>query len=248
MQHDVKSLLGLRLAKLLKEVDLQNKELDPFKKTLVEWDGMLTADCKAGPLFAVWLRELQHEFIAQNVSPELRSAVTALQGPQLMLAALEEPSLRWIGDDAQKARTILLRSTFTSAVKKLKALPPAKTARWGAMHTVTFRHPLATLDAAYAKAFNLGPIERPGDADTPNNARYDEQFNQIHGPTYRHLFDLADWDRALATSAPGQSGQPGSPHFGDLLPLWARGDYFPLKFSKPKVDEVTAHRLMLIPK
>lgn len=248
MQHDVKSLLGLRLAKLLKEVDLQNKELDPFKKTLVEWDGMLTADCKAGPLFAVWLRELQHEFIAQNVSPELRSAVTALQGPQLMLAALEEPSLRWIGDDAQKARTILLRSTFTSAVKKLKALPPAKTARWGAMHTVTFRHPLATLDAAYAKAFNLGPIERPGDANTPNNARYDEQFNQIHGPTYRHLFDLADWDRALATSAPGQSGQPGSPHFGDLLPLWARGDYFPLKFSKPKVDEVTAHRLMLIPK
>ena len=37
----------------------------------------------------------------------------------------------------------------------------------------------------------------------------------------RHgLFDLADWDRGLATSAPGQSGQPGSPHYDDLLPLW----------------------------
>jgi penicillin amidase len=248
MQYDVKSLLGLRLAKLLKAVDLQSKELEPFKKTLVEWDGMLTADAKAGPLFALWLRELRHEFIAQNVSPELRSAVAALDGPQLMLAALEEPSLRWIGDDAPKARAVLLRSTFASAVKKLKAMPPAKTARWGAMHAVTFRHPLATLDAGYAKAFNFGPVERPGDGFTPNNANYDENFNQIHGPTYRHLFDLADWDRALATSTPGQSGQPGSPHYGDLLPLWAKGDYFPLKFSKPKVDEVTTHRLMLKPK
>jgi penicillin amidase len=248
MQYDVKSLLGVRLAKLLKDVDMQNKDLEPYKKTLVEWDGMLTAETKAGPLLALWLRELRHEFVAQNVSPELRSAVSALDGPQVMLNALEEPSLRWIGDDAPKARANLLRATFAAAVKKLKAMPPAKSARWGAMHTATFRHPLATLDPAYAKAFDLGPVERPGDGFTPNNANYDDNFNQIHGPTYRHLFDLADWDRGLATSAPGQSGQPGSPHYGDLLPLWNKGEYFPLKFSKPKVDEVTAHRLNLNPK
>ena len=245
MQHDVKSLLGLRLAKLLKDVDLRDKDLEPYKKTLVEWDGMLTVESKAGPLFAFWLRELQHEFTAQNVSPELRPALATLDGPQVMLTALEELSLRWLGDDAEKGRANLLRSTFARAVKQLKATPEAKRARWGAMHTATFRHPLATQDPAYAKAFNLGPIERPGDANTPNNARYDDQFNQIHGPTYRHLFDLADWDRAMATSAPGQSGQPGSPHYADLLPLWTKGEYFPLRFSKQKVDEVTTHRLNL---
>lgn len=248
MQYDVKSLLGLRLAKLLKDVDLQSKELEPFKKMLVEWDGMLTADSKAGPLFELWLRELQHEFIAQNVSPELRSALAALDGPQVMLSALEDLSLRWLGDDAGKGRANLIRETFARAVKQVKAMPEAKRSHWGAMHTATFRHPLATLDPAYAKAFNLGPIERPGDANTPNNARFDEQFNQIHGPTYRHLFDLADWDRALATSAPGQSGQPGSPHYADLLQIWAKGDYFPLNYSKPKVDEATTHRLTLKPK
>jgi hypothetical protein len=41
--------------------------------------------------------------------------------------------------------------------------------------------------------------------------------------TYRHLFDLADWDRGLATGAPGLLGQPASPHYADLLPLWGRG-------------------------
>ena len=62
---------------------------------------------------------------------------------------------------------------------------------------------------------------------------------------YRHVFDLADWDRGLATSAPGQSGQPGSPHYGDLLPLWQKGEYFPLAFSRTKVEKMTRHRLML---
>ena len=46
-----------------------------------------------------------------------------------------------------------------------------------------------------------------GDGNTPNNTRYDAKFQQTHGATYRHLFDLADWDKGLATNAPGQSGQ-----------------------------------------
>ena len=91
-------------------------------------------------------------------------------------------------------------------------------------------------------------MARPGDIYTPNNTRYDESYQQIHGASYRHLFDLADWDRALATSAPGQSGQPGSPHYDDLLPLWARGEYFPLAYSRKKVEEVTQHRLWLKPR
>jgi penicillin amidase len=82
---------------------------------------------------------------------------------------------------------------------------------------------------------------------TPNNTRYDGSFRQVHGATYRHLLDLSDWDKGLATSAPGQSGQPGSPHYGDLLPLWGKGEYFPLAFSRRKVEAVTKHRLWLRP-
>ena len=48
-------------------------------------------------------------------------------------------------------------------------------------------------------------------------------------------------------SAPGQSGQPGSPHYDDLLPLWQKGEYFPLAFSRAKVEKVTRHWLKLIP-
>src|SRR5690606_27998127 len=126
-----------------------------------------------------------------------------------------------------------LRTSFAQAVKvaerHLGDDPSEWT--WGRLHKVTFRHPLGALGESYAGAFNLGPVGRPGDVNTPHNTRHNEKFEQIHGPTYRHVLDLSDWDRGLATSAPGQSGQLGSPHYGDLLPLWADGEYFPLAFS-----------------
>ena len=115
------------------------------------------------------------------------------------------------------------------------------------VHTSTQRHPLSNLGPAYAEAFDLRPVPRPGDNTTPNNTRANEQLEQIHGASYRHIFDLADWDRAVVTSTPGQSGQPGSPHYDDLLPLWAEGRYHPLPFTRSAVESSATDRLMLRP-
>ncbi|HZS51141.1 MAG TPA: penicillin acylase family protein, partial [Bryobacterales bacterium] len=73
-------------------------------------------------------------------------------------------------------------------------------------------------------------------------------FVQASGASYREIFDLSDWDRSVAINAPGQSGQPGSPHYADLLPLWADGEYFPLPYSRAAVEKNTARRLVLEPK
>ena len=34
----------------------------------------------------------------------------------------------------------------------------------------------------------------------------------------------------------GQSGLPWSPHYRDLAPLWLKGEYFPLLYTKAKVE------------
>jgi len=248
IQHDDTSLPGLALARLLKEVDLQDRNLQPYAKLLANWDGGLSVDSKAGPLYAIWLRELQQAFYGPHVPKELAPSLISLGGLPDMLAVLARPDANWFGENPKVSRDKLVRETFTSAVAKLKKLPEMQQQRWGALHTVTFHHLLATLDPGIAKAFNIGPFERPGDANTPNNTRYDDNFRQMHGASYRHLIDLADWDRALATSAPGQSGQPTSPHYADLAPLWTRGEYFPLTYTRPKVEAVTQHRLTLLPK
>jgi penicillin amidase len=249
LQHDNTSLPGRALVRLVKELDVQDQELRPYAELLAGWDGVLSADSRAGALYGVWLRELLDGFYRPHVPARLLDFTATRGGVPVMLAALEKPDAAWFGDKPTGGRDRLLRTTFQSAVGKLKELLPGddKEWSWGRLHTTTFRHPLAALGPAYTKAFDLGPVPRPGDAHTPNAGTYGATFEQTSGATYRHVFDLADWDKGMATSAPGQSGQPGSPHYDDLLPLWQKGEYFPLAFSRARVKEVTRHRLKLAP-
>ena len=98
------------------------------------------------------------------------------------------------------------------------------------MHTRAFPHP-------FVREFDLPTVERPGGAGTV----------AADGASFREIMNVADWDQSLATNTPGQSGQPGSPFYGNLLPLWAENRYFPLVYSKKAVEEAAAHRLTLRP-
>ncbi len=51
----------------------------------------------------------------------------------------------------------------------------------------------------------------------------------------------------MATNAPGQSAQPGSPYYGNLREHLASGVYFPLPLSREQVDARKAHTLRLVP-
>lgn len=102
--------------------------------------------------------------------------------------------------------------------------------RWGRMHTRAFPH-------SFVPAFDLATVERPGGAGTV----------AADGASFREILNTADWDQSFVTSTPGQSGQPGSPFYDNLLTLWASDTYFPLVFTRKAVEEQGAHRLTLAP-
>ncbi|MGH9319426.1 MAG: penicillin acylase family protein [Vicinamibacteria bacterium] len=103
--------------------------------------------------------------------------------------------------------------------------------RWGGIHRSEFPHPLSS-------DFDLPSVERNGGGGTVNAT----------GAVYRLVTDFSDLDRSLAIVAPGQSGQPGSPYYDNLLETWARGEMFELPYSRGAVEAATAHRLILKPK
>jgi penicillin amidase len=250
IQHDNTSLPGVALARLARQLSTDDPALRPYLDLMARWDGVLSVDAQAGPLYAVWLDELLTEFYRPYVPKQLLGFVAGRGSLPVVLAVLENPERTWFGEHPAVERDRLLLQTLAAAVVKVKALlgdDPAGWS-WGKLHVTVFRHPLSTLGPAYAKAFDLGPVPRAGDGSTPNAASYNAKFEQVGGASYRQVFDLADWDRAVATSTPGQSGQPGSPHYADLLPLWAEGKYFPLAFSRARVEEVTRQRLVLKPR
>ena len=73
------------------------------------------------------------------------------------------------------------------------------------------------------------------------------KFAQQWGASFREIMNLADWDASLAVNVPGESGQPGSSHYGDLLPLWEEGKYFPLVYSRAAVEKASPDKLVLEP-
>jgi penicillin amidase len=249
IQHDATSLPAKSLIEVIRAATLP-KDLAPYRDLLVKWNGVLSRESQAGPLYAIWLQELTKAFFDDRLPKDSRTDRGDLRNVSVLLSQLAQPDEKIWGSHAAAQRDALVLKTFTAAVERTEQLLGDDSARWswGRLHTVSFEHPLASLGNAYSAAFNLGPVARPGDVHTPNNTRHDENFRQVHGASFREVFDLADWDRGMATSVPGQSGQPGSEHYADLLPLWAEGKYFPLAFSRKKVEEVTRHTLVLRPR
>jgi penicillin amidase len=93
----------------------------------------------------------------------------------------------------------------------------------------------------------LNSVPRGGDGNTVN-ATSGARMLQTHGASFREILDLSDWDKSVAVNVPGQSAQPGSPHYGDLLPLWASGQYFPLLFTRKAIEAQSKDKLILLPK
>lgn len=151
-------------------------------------------------------------------------------------AAAIYQTFRGLADDIDMAAGPRSRPAIEAALRRvIDRLSTSQgsdwaTWRWGRMHTRAFPHP-------FIKAFDLPTVERPGGGGTV----------AADGASYREIMDVADWDRSLVTSTPGQSGQPGSPFYDNLLPLWADNTYFPLVFSKKAVDANAAHTLTLTP-
>lgn len=67
------------------------------------------------------------------------------------------------------------------------------------------------------------------------------------GANFRRIIDLSDRDRSVATNAPVQSAQPGSPFYDNLIDYLGNGEYFPYLFSREAVEGAVAHRMTLRP-
>lgn len=57
---------------------------------------------------------------------------------------------------------------------------------------------------------------------------------QILGATFRMIVNTGDWDAAVATNGPGQSGNPEGPFYSNLFELWVKDQYFPVYYLRKK--------------
>jgi penicillin amidase len=244
LQRDVAALPARALVPLLASVsyvgDPEEALLTKALQLVQKWDHAMTAASPGAAIFAAYHIRLAADYVA-SVLPAGSPADPALvrsASAQALVDGLRAPS---------PERDRLVKAAFQAAVLDLRQRlgPEPSGWAWGRLHEARFVHRLGVGPEGQA-LFDLGPLARPGYGYTVNMTGGGD-FAQNDGATFREILDLSDWDNSVGTSAPGQSGQPESPHFADLLPLWSEGRYFPLAFSRKKVEEVAARRLTLVP-
>ena len=111
---------------------------------------------------------------------------------------------------------------------------------------VRLRHPLSDAVRPDLRArLDLGPLPRGGYAHTVNSTS--DADNQSAGASFRIIADTGDWDTRSEPTPPASPAIPDSPHYRDLFEPWALGRYFPVFYSRGKVESVTEARILLTP-
>jgi penicillin amidase len=166
-----------------------------------------------------------------------------------MIEWLESPDGRF-GANPTAARDALLARSLAEAVAELtkKLGPDMSRWNWGqnAYHHALIPHPMsAAAPPDLRRTLDVGPYPRGGDSYTVNATGTGD--NQTSGGSFKIIADTSNWDDSLGLNNPGQSGDPDSPHYRDLFELWARGKYFPVFYSRARVDSVAEATTTLRP-
>ena len=250
LQNDVTSIPARRLVALLAPLSSDDATTRRALAFLRSWDAREAADSPHAALVEVWqLRHLRRAYRDAVVAPASAAAIASVD-MNAMLAGLERPQGRFGADAAAKRDRVLLAS-LKAAWEDLEALQGREPAfwQWGRLHHNLNEHPLAAaVDDATRVRVNVGPIAKNGSEFTPSQSlTRATDFRQLNGPSVRLVIDVGNWDNARAVNHPGQSGDPDSPHYRDLAPLWRDGRYFPLLYSRKAVERATERVIRLVP-
>ena len=239
LQRDYHSVLAREvLGRLPKQADgAAGLALD----LLAGWDHVLGPESGPALLYALWLyRHLPPAMANALLPPEAgeRPGGAALL-PLDTLTILD--TLRYPVGQTVAMET--LAEAYMAASAQFGDDPSQW--RWGDLHQIRFEHPLLKrAPEALAEQMRYPPYPRGGSGNTPNNTSFTpDDFLVRSGASFRMVLDVGNWDAARMTNAPGQSGDPRSPFYGNLLDGWATDGSFPLLYSE---EQVRANKALVI--
>lgn len=252
IQLDSVSLLAADLLPLMmRQMDPASERDRRALDLLRAWDGTMSRRRPEPLLFTAWLRELSRALYADELGP-FSEDYRGLRA-EFVARALGEPGGPWCDDVAtaeKESCPALAGRALATALDGLAADlgPEIDTWRWGDVHRSTFRHPVLSRLPLLDRFVDL-TIPADGGDDTINRGssaigRNIQPYAHIHGAGLRVVFDLADLERSRFMIATGQSGNPVSAHYSDLLGPWRDGASFTIEMEPAKEQQREILRLV----
>ena len=249
LMMDELSVAARNLVPLLRAVPGLDARADRARRMLLDWDGVLDKDSVEPAIYVSWERELRAAVHRTVVPATVRDHIRGVNTKRL-LDWLTAPDGRF-GDDPLAGRDAVLRETLDAALDGLRerfGTADMTTWKYGGerFKHALIRHPLsAAVNADLRRRLDVGPLPRGGYGGTVHNTGGGD--NQTSGASLMIIADTANWDNSVGLNTPGQAGDPDSPHYRDLFEVWGRDRYFPIFFSRAKVDSVTESTTLLRP-
>ena len=210
---------------------------------LSKWNGRMDVDEVGASIFEFFFAEFTTAVAAERFDDEAVPLVAgAISGYAVCLLDNKE-----FGNSPPRNETI-----FTSMLRAVDALterlgPDMSEWRWGRIHKIALNHLLSDR-GDLSDLLGRGGQPVGGNGITVSNTGFDPNYLASIGANWRHNADLADNPPGLwAVDATGQSGHPGSPHYGDQLPEWLAGRHHYLPLHSERARAQAACTLTLSP-
>ena len=226
MQNDTYSPLAAgTLPIMLKYV--QNEANGRYTEGLKTWNYRLSADSREAAIFQVWWYFFSKDLCRHVLGNKVPDHFAPLQERimQLMQAHIF-PGINDTVKADENYRQLALKS-FTEMQDSLGRFMSSgrKDITWSELKNTSVAH-LAKL-----APFSFDHLKIGGWGNTINAAKGD------HGPSWRMIVQMGkDEIEAYGVYPGGQSGNPGSAHYDDMLQHWVDGKYYRLLFL-PNANE-----------
>lgn len=256
IQADVYSIPLVKLQKFIAPLSTDNFLTRRALDYVRAWDGKVDKDAQAPAILEATYHALISDLFEKRLSANTFKMFNEdSDAPrQLIDQMLDDPQNEWWDDpetQTRETRDDRLPQAYKEGVNFLGTLygdaPPEW--KWGRVHTATFEHPFGS-QKPLDLLFNFGPIATGGMGFTIWNGGYHPNPNNYAQQTVssmHQIANLANWDETLWMTTTGQSGQPLSPHYSDLILKWRDVRYETLPFSRAAVEQNQAGVLKLTP-
>jgi penicillin G amidase len=250
LQNDDLSIPARALVPLLKDVTFASAASAKARDMLTGWDFVMDKNSVPAGIYGMWQRRLLANVREVMVPAPAREVLgQGILSTKRVIDWLYAPDGRF-GTEPTAARDALVVRSLDEAVAELTKRFGADMAKWqwgqDGYHHALIRHPLAAAvnDTTRAK-LNVGPLPRGGSGDTVSATGGAD--NQTSGGSFKLIADTENWDNSIGLNNPGQVGNPDHPMYRNLFEMWARGRYFPVAYSRAKVESVTESVTQLTP-
>lgn len=226
MQLDALSLEAQEIKELLGVPETSDARARQAAQLIAAWDGTAGRERPEPLIFAAWSEQLWHDLLADELGADFASYRRVR--PHVLSNILIRQR-HWCDDIATEAAESceeLIGHALDKAVATLTARhgPDMSTWRWGDHHQVVYEHPVFSRIPVLADLFR-SRIATDGDDFTVNRGTYlPESFRHVHGAGLRVVYDLSDLSASRFIIATGQSGNPLSQHYDDLMQAWRDND------------------------